>query len=117
MADWKDIWNDNERPLSDDELLQYIHAQTGQQDKQQIEEIATDDFEADALQGLQLLQNPEHAKRQVNDLKKQLHKHLRSRKKRTNKSPKPDAHFILYAIIILLITCVLVYTVVKMLRQ
>ncbi len=117
MADWKDILDDNERSLSDDELLQYIHDKTVQTDKQQIEDIATDNFESDALEGMKMMQNPEHAKQQVAILKKQLHKHLRSRTKRTNKSPKADAHFIIYAIVILLLTCVLVYTVVKMLKR
>ena len=113
MADWKDILNNDERTLGEDELLQYINGNILPEQKQQIENLATDNFEADALEGIKKLQNPSKAKQHAAALKTQLHKHLRSKKRRKNKIPKGDSQFIVYAVIILLLICLLVYTVVN----
>ena len=117
MADWKDILNNEERTLGEDELLQYINGNTLPEQKQQIENLASDSFEADALEGIQKLQNPTNAKQHAAALKTQLRKHLRSKKRRKTKTPNGDAQFIVYAVIILLLICILVYTVVKVLSS
>ena len=115
MADWKDILSDDERPLSDGELLQYINAQTLAVDKQQIKDIATDVFEKDALEGLQKLKSPGDTPKHVAKLKQQLKKQLSSNKKQRNQRTKnKDMQWILFAVILLLITCVLAYFIIKM---
>ena len=115
MADWKDILIDDERPLSDDELLQYISAQTVAADKQQIMDIATDDFEKDALEGLQKLKSPGDTPKHVAKLNQQLKTQLSSSKKQRNQRTKnKDMQWILFAVILLLVTCVLAFIVIRM---
>ena len=113
MADLKEILNDDERILNEDDLLQYINANTLPEEKRQMETIASDSFDSDALEGLLQLPHPEKVPSQVAFLKRQLHKQLRTRKKVDSKSPGGDAHFIILATIILLLTCILVFLVIK----
>ena len=116
MADWKDILNNDERPLSEEDLLNYLNKNTSEIDKKQIEEIATEDFEADALEGLKLLPNADVTQNHVAALKHQLQKQLRNKKLKRARKPNNEMQWILYTAILLLLTCVLAYVVIRMFR-
>ncbi len=116
MADWKDILNNDERPLSEEDLLNYLNTNTSEIDKKQIEEIASEDFEADALEGLKLLPNTDVTQKHVATLKHQLRKQLRSKKFKLPRKTNNEMQWILYTAILLLLTCVLAYVVIRMFR-
>lgn len=116
MSDWKDILNNDERPLSEDDLFNYLNTKTSEIDKKQIEDIATEDFETDALAGLKQLSNPTIAKKQVAALKQQLQKQLRNNKLKRPRKTNNEMQWIFYTTILLLLICVLTYVVIKLVK-
>ena len=117
MAEWKDILNDNERSLSDEELLSYINEQTSASDKKRIAELAIDSFENDALEGLQGITNPGVTRKHVAELKQDLQKKLRSKKGKRFRKKTSEMQWIIFAAVLLLLVVILTFTILKMIEK
>ncbi len=116
MADWRDILDNDERQLSEEDLFNYLNTKTSEIDKKQIEDIATENFEVDALEGLKLLPNTQNTEKLVATLKHQLQKQLRSKKYKLPRKTNNEMHWILYTVIVILLICVLAYVVIRLFR-
>jgi len=114
MADWKDILSDNAEPLSDEELLQYLDNAIPEEEKHAIEKkLADGSFESDALDGLAQLKSTDAVKRNVSQLNKKLQQQLQDKKQRQQKRKFKEMEWIVFAILILLLICVIGYAVIR----
>jgi Flp pilus assembly protein TadB len=114
MTDWKDILAGNDEPLSEEDLLRYLDHRLSDEDRQTIETDASSSFEQDALQGLQQVKNTERVQKHVKQLKQSLKQQLDNKKNKRAKKNIDVMQWIIYVILLLLITCVVSYVIIKM---
>jgi hypothetical protein len=114
MADWKDILSDDDKPLSEEEMLRYLDETASGQVNHAINDIAADSFESDALEGLQKIKNSEHVTEHVNQLKKKLHQQLKNKKQKKQRHQSKELQWALFALILLLLICVIGYIIIKL---
>ena len=113
MADWKNILSESEEQLTDEELLKYLENDIAEEEKYSIEEkINNSPFEADALQGLQQLQNKDLQKH-VKQLNQKLQQITGRRQKKEKKRIKMW-QWIILAVILLLFICLVGYFIIAL---
>lgn len=108
--DLKNILSNTEGNISQDMLFKYLKNELADAEKHDVEKRLIDDgFEADAMDGLQEVENPEKLMLIVDalnrDLKKKAEKKTQSRRK-TDLKPQWIVYF---SILILLIIIVMIY--------
>ena len=113
MADLKDILYDNGEPISEEDLLKYLNKNTSSEEKQAIENLSGD-FENDALQGLKQVKNSDDLQKQVKLLKHNLQQQLNKKNKKKDKRKIAGMNWMIVAIILLLLICVLGFVLIKM---
>ncbi|MBK8711926.1 MAG: hypothetical protein IPL97_08655 [Niastella sp.] len=110
--DLNKILGDEEHDMDPGKLLKYAENKLPAGEQHHVEAQAADDpFMADALEGLQQLQDPHQAGAIVNQLNKGLRKQLKTKKKKRNGIPSQQ--WVVYAIIILLIIITVAFFIIK----
>src|SRR5687767_6494325 len=71
------------------------------------------DFVSDAMEGLQNIRSKKSIEQYVEDLNRQLHKHVETKKKRKQKRKLKEYPWITTAVIVVLGLCLLAYIVVR----
>ena len=113
MPDLKDILNEDD-DLKNDDLLRYVQGELSREDQYKVEKQMNDsDFVSDAMEGLQNMRNKKSIEQYVDELNRQLHKHVESKKKRKQKRKLKEYPWITMAVIIVLGLCLLAYIVVR----
>ncbi|MBN8835291.1 MAG: hypothetical protein ABS68_11405 [Niastella sp. SCN 39-18] len=106
------ILGDEEHEMDPGKLLKYAENQLPAHEQHDVEAgAANDPFVADALEGLQQLQNPQQANAIVNQLNKGLRKQLKTKKQK--RQGIPSQQWVIYAIIILLIIITVAFFIIK----
>lgn len=110
MEDNSNIFNSNE--LTDDQLEKYLSGKTG---------IAKNDadnaFGNDAAEGLKSFSSTEKLNDYVSELNKKLHHQLETKKQRKDKRSANVQPWIIFAVILILLLCVLAFFIIKMKRE
>ncbi len=115
MADWKDILSDEDEKMSDEELMKYLEGSLSEEEKEAFEQKAVgSEFLSDAVEGLKQFRNKRKLDEYVQQLKKDLHNNLTSRKQRMEKRRLKDNRWVLLAVLMILATCIIVYIVIRM---
>ncbi len=109
MADVTNILNPNEE-LNDDQLMRYLQGNLSDEERHAIEaKMLEDDFTNDAVEGLETLANKAQLPTYVEQLNRQLQKSIDTKKQRKTKRKLADNSWIIIAISIILVLCVLGY--------
>lgn len=110
MADLKDILNESDHHPGDKELMNYVHDNLSEQEKNELEKNTVDSkFVNDALEGLQTLADKQQMNTYVQQLNKNLQKQLAGKRERKNKRHIPQNIWIVIAILAMLCICVVGY--------
>ena len=113
MPDLKDILNEDDN-LQNDDLLKYVQGDLSKEDQYKVEEqLNNSDFAGDAMEGLQHIRNKRSIEQYVEELNRQLHKTVETKKKRKEKRRLKEYPWITTAIVIILGLCLLAYIVVR----
>ena len=118
MAELDDIFSNNKRKLSDEELLQYLDGTASEQETHDIEKtIADSAFESEAVEGLEQFKKREHLNDYVLNLNKNLQQQLAQKKKRKGKRIIKEMPLAVITVIIILILCVLGYIAIHLFQK
>jgi len=117
MEDITNIW-DIEDELNEDQLMDYLKGKTSGEDAHLVEkQMADSDFINDAVEGLQAFSSPKKLDRYVHQLNKKLQQQLDAKKTRKEKREIKHLPWIILAVILILVLCVLGYVVIHMLHE
>jgi hypothetical protein len=108
----------NDDNINEEELRKYLSGNLSDQERYDMEKkMADSPFVSDALEGLQQFSSRQGLDQYVNLLNKDLHQYLAGKKEMKAKRSINDLSWIIIAVIIILLLCVLGYIVVKMQRE
>lgn len=103
--------------LNEEQLKKYVSGETSPEEAHVVEkQMAGSDFVNDAIEGLQAISSKQKLDDYVNQLNKNLHQHLISKKERKNKRKIKELSSIILTIVVILLLCILAYIVIKMQR-
>lgn len=109
----KDILSNLNKDVGQDKLLEYISGRMTNEQMHELESaISEDEFNSDAFDGLQEIKNKETLNQLLLQMNTSLHQQLREKRRKKNKGIHFDNNLIT-AIIIILLTCVVAYFVIK----
>jgi hypothetical protein len=113
VSDLNDILNE-EDDLKNDDLLRYVQGDLSRDDQHKVEkQIAGSDFVSDAVEGLQGIRNKKSIEDYVDELNRQLHKQVETKKKRKEKRRLKEYPWIAIAVVIVIGLCLLAYVVIR----
>lgn len=113
MANWNDILSGNGEEINDEELLKYLEGNLPENQKQIIEQkLQASEFSNDALEGLEQFSSKKNLDVYVDQLNRNLHQQLVSRKSKLEKRKPKDQQWILITIIIVLAICIIGYALI-----
>jgi len=104
--------------LNEEELKKYVSGKASPEETHAVEkQMADSDFVSDAVEGLQAISSKQKLDDYVNQLNKNLHQHLISKKQIKNKRRIKELFWVIVAVIVILLLCILAYIVIKMRRE
>jgi hypothetical protein len=104
--------------LNEEQLRKYVSGETSAEEMHAVEkQMADSDFVNDAVEGLQAISSKQKLDDYVNQLNKNLHQHLTSKKLIKEKRRIKDLSWIIVAVIVILLLCILAYIVIRMQRE
>jgi anti-sigma factor RsiW len=109
------IWNRKSDKLTEDMLQAYFDGKLSAEQQHEVEMwLSETSMEADALEGLQTI--PANESREItNKLNRELQQQIRKKPRRRSKAIK-DNYWAWIAIVVILILCVLAYSIMKMIK-
>jgi hypothetical protein len=117
MEDLTDILKDDDN-INEEELRRYLLGNISDEERYDIEKkMADSSFTNDAVEGLQKFSSHQKLDEYVKHLNKGLHQYLADKKEIKEKRKIKDLSWIIVAVIIILLLCMLAYIVVKMQRE
>ncbi len=117
MEDITNIWT-NEDELNEDQLMDYLKGKASEEDMHSVEkQMADSQFVNDAIEGLQSFSSSKKLGEYVGQLNKKLHQQLDSKRAKKEKRQIKNMSWIILAVIIILVLCVLGYVVIRSLRE
>jgi hypothetical protein len=118
MPDVNDDILHSEEELSDEQLMNYLKGYLSREDAHDVEEQMIDDsFVNDAIEGLQQFSSNKKLDDYVRQLNHHLHEQINVQKERNEKRRLKDIPWIVQAIVIVLLLCMLAYVVVMFVRE
>ena len=110
----KDILSHLHPELDQETLLKYLQGKLSAAEQHEVEKNLVDDpFEADAVEGLQILENKQNIAHVVEQLNRDLRKKTKPRKKWAFQREVKLEFWLLLAIVLILLIAVLGYLVIK----
>jgi hypothetical protein len=104
-----------EDELNAEQLKKYVSGEISPDEMHIVEkQMADSEFVNDAVEGLQAISSKQKLDNYVDQLNKNLHQHLISKRQVKDKRRIKDISWIIVAIIVILLLCILAYIVVKM---
>jgi len=114
MSDITNILN-NDDQLSEELLLKYASGNLTAEEQHAIESKMIDSpFVNDAVEGIDAFKNKKQVQQYMDELKRQLQKQTEKKKKNKAKRKLPSMDWIITAVVIVVLLCVLGYTVLRM---
>lgn len=117
MRDVNDILSNNEE-LNDEQLMNYLNGNLSGSDLHDVEkQMADDAFVNDAVEGLQQFSSGKKLDEYVQQLNTQLQKQIAAPKERKEKRRLKDLPWIIQAVVIILLLCLMAYVVIIFVRS
>lgn len=114
MEDLMNILNNGDE-LNEEQLKKYVEGNATPEEVRLIEEqMTTSPFVNDAVEGLQSLHKNKSLDEYVHELNKNLHAQLEIKKQKKEKRKIKDMPWIIVAVVIILLLCVLAYVVIRL---
>jgi len=108
----------SEDEFTEEQLLNYLQGKATGDDAHLVEkQMAESDFINDAVEGLQAIQSPRRLNEYVNQLNGKLQQQLELKKQRKDKREIKHLSWIILAVILILVLCILGYVVIHMARE
>jgi hypothetical protein len=115
--DLLNILSNSNKDIDNQKLMDYLSGKLSEQEKHEVEAWMVDnDFENEALEGLQQLAGKKNLEGYVDQLNKELHHYIQEKKDRRSKRAIGNPFWIYTAIALILLTIILVYMVIHKLR-
>src|SRR5437764_6581608 len=109
MKDFTNILESDDE-LNEEQLKKYVSGETSTEEMHAVEkQMADSEFVNDAVEGLQAISSKQRLDDYVNQLNKNLHQHLISKKQIKDKRKIKDVSWIIVAVIVILLLCILAY--------
>lgn len=114
----KDILSNLNTDLDQQTLMAYIEDKLQQEQKHQVEkQLAGNDFESDAVEGLQELENKQRISHLVEQLNRDLKKKTARKKMRREKLRLPNQNWLMISALILILLIVLSFFVIHKMKN
>lgn len=114
----KDILNNLNSEVSQETLLQYLQKELTPAQEHEVERALSEDpFAAEALEGLQEMQDSDGLQKISESLEKTLYNKLKEKRKKRDAANDDMQPWVIYAIIIILLLCVVAWAVIKRLQS
>ncbi len=116
MEDLSNIWNDEDE-LNEEQLLNYIKGNSTDEDQHTVEaKMNNSSLLNDGVEGLQQFSSTE----KMNGYVEQINMHLRHQlknKKDKKRLYKPEISWQVIAVVIIIVLCLIGYTIIEMMRK
>ena len=117
MENFTDILEPGDE-LNEEQLKKYVSGETSPEETHVVEkQMADSDFVNDAVEGLQVISSKQKLDDYIDQLNKNLHEHLISKKQIKNKRKIKDLSWAIVAVIVILLLCILAYIIIRMQRE
>lgn len=118
QENYKDILSNLSTDIDQETLLLYLQGKLSDEKKHEVEkQLLNNDFDEDAMDGLQEFKDKEQLQYMVEMLNRDLKKRTEKKKKRREKMKIKDQPWLYISIIILFILIVISYLVIKKMLQ
>jgi type II secretory pathway component PulF len=112
--DLKNILGSSNKDIDNQQLMDYLSRQLSKQDAHDLEKAMADDvFVNDAVEGLQQFDRKNNLDTLVQQLNDDLKKQLEKKKARKEKRKLSNYPWIHFAVVLLLLLCIIAYVVIK----
>jgi len=112
--DLLNILSNSNKDIDNQKLMDYLSGKLSEQEKHEVEAWMVDnDFENEALEGLQQMAGKKNLEGYVDQLNKELHQYIRDKKSRREKRKINNSFWVLTAIIFILLIIILAYMVIS----
>lgn len=110
----KNILSETNKKMSQEELLEYLKNDSSADEKYEVEKLMNDDpFTSDAMDGLQEFKDQQALPNIVNQLNNDLNREIKKKKRRKKNPFSPTASWIYFAILLILLICIIGYLLIK----
>lgn len=114
----KDIWNQLPEGVSEETLMRYLQGQLSAEQQHEVEmQLLHSDFESDALEGLQQIEDPGKLQAMLYQLQQDLKKRTAKKKAFRDKLRIKEQPVLWISILVLLLLVVISYLIIHRLAQ
>ncbi|WP_290791880.1 hypothetical protein [Flavihumibacter sp. UBA7668] len=118
MNNLLNILTNSNKDIDNQLLMDYISGKLSHSDRHTVEEwLQENEFEADALEGLEAFGNKEELQQYVIQLNKELKNYIQSKKQRREKKRIKENPWTYLALLLILLFLVLAYVVLEMVNR
>ena len=115
--DLLNILSNSNKDIDNQKLMDYLSGKLSEQEKHEVEVWMVDnDFENEALEGLQQMAGNKKLEGYVDQLNKELHQYIKQKKDRREKRKIDTSFWVYTAIVIVLLIIILAYMVLNKLK-
>jgi len=108
------IISHSNKDIDPQKLMDYLNNKLSDTEKHEIEKLmAESSLINDAVEGLEHIKDKGKLQAYVDQLNKELHNHLQKKKLRREKKRLPEYSWIYFAIILILLLCIIAYMVIR----
>jgi ferric-dicitrate binding protein FerR (iron transport regulator) len=116
--DLLNILSNSNKDIDNQKLMDYLSGKLSEQEKHEVEEWMVDnEFENEALEGLQQLAGKKNLEGYVDQLNKELHQYIRDKKSRREKRKIDNSFWVYTAIVFILLVIILAWMVISRLHH
>lgn len=113
-SDLLNILSNSNKDIDNQKLMDYISGKLSRKDKHEVEQWMIDNnFESEALEGLQMVKDKKDLEPYVNQLNKELHKYLQQKKHRRDRKKIKEIPWSYVAIVVVLLLIIIAYVVIQ----
>ena len=113
-SDLLNILSNSNKDIDNQKLMDYISGKLSGKDKHEVEQWMVDNnFESEALEGLQKINNKKDLDLYVTELNKELNKYLEHKKQRRDRKKINEIPWSYLAIVVVLLLIILTYFVIE----
>ena len=113
-SDLLNILSNSNKDIDNQKLMDYISGKLSGKDKHEVEQWMIDNnFESEALEGLQSIKNKKDLDAYVTELNKELNKYLQVKRQRRDKKKIKEIPWSYLAIVVVLILIIIAYLVIQ----
>ena len=115
--DLLNILSNSNKDIDNQKLMDYLSGKLSDQEKHEVEKWMVDnEFENEALEGLQELAGKKNLEGYVDQLNKELHHYIRDKRDRREKRKINNSFWIYTAIVFILLVIILAYMVISRIK-